>query len=85
MSYARVSLELPLAVYLSNFAFAMVISLNGEIYLPVVLGVLLGVLPALLLYRSAKEAENAANAYGTEKALEATDFDQLAVSGRGKA
>ena len=86
ISYARVSLELPLAVYLSNFAFAMVISLDGEIYVPVLLGILLGVLPALLLYRSAKEAENAANENDVEKALAAAkaDFDRLAISSRGK-
>lgn len=85
MSFARVSLGLPLAVYLSNFAFAMVISLDGEIYLPVLLGLLLGVLPALLLYRAAIEAENVANADDPEKALAAADFDRLAVSGRGEA
>jgi len=70
-------LGLPLAVYLSNFTFAMVISLDGKIYLPILLGLLLGVLPAILLYRSAIEAE--------ENREMAADFEQLAVSGRGKA
>lgn len=46
-------LGLPLAMYLSNFVFAMVISLDGEIYPPIFLGLLLGVIPAVLLYQSA--------------------------------
>ena len=87
LSFSRVSLGLPLAVYLSNFAFATVISLDSGIYFPILLGLLLGVLPALLLYRSAVEAEITANEDNdTEKALAATaDFDQLAALGRGKA
>lgn len=92
MSFSQVSLELPLAVYLSNFTFAMVISLDGEIYFPILLGLLLGVLPALLLYRSAKEnlakeTENSASEDDIEKALSTatTDFDQLAVSARGES
>ena len=57
LSFSRVSLGLPLAVYLSNLAFATVIGLDSGIYFPILLGLLLGVLPALLLYRSAVEAE----------------------------
>ena len=78
LSFSRISLEFPLAVYLSNFAFATIISLDGEIYLPVLLGLLLGVLPAILLYRSAIEAENAINESDLSEALaKATaDFDQ---------
>jgi uncharacterized membrane protein len=69
-------LALPLAVYLSNFAFAMVISLDGEIYFPILLGVLLGVLPAVLLYRFAVGADDEADAAG---------FEQLALPRRGDA
>ncbi len=72
----RLPLGLPLAVYMSNFAFAMVISLNGEIYLPILLGVLLGVLPAWMLYRAAVEAENA---------MDAPEFDRLALPRQGDA
>ncbi|MGK7875620.1 MAG: gamma-carotene 1'-hydroxylase CruF [Xenococcaceae cyanobacterium] len=46
-------LGLPLAIYLSNFAFATIMSVAAGIYLPVLLGVLLGVAPALALYRMA--------------------------------
>ena len=42
LDFSRVSLGLPLAVYLSNFTFAMVISLDSEIYFPILLGLLLG-------------------------------------------
>ncbi|MBR8828518.1 MAG: carotenoid biosynthesis protein [Gomphosphaeria aponina SAG 52.96 = DSM 107014] len=44
------SLQLPLAVYLSNFAFATIMSLAAGIYLPVLLGLILGVIPVLVLY-----------------------------------
>ncbi len=70
----RLPLGLPLAVYLSNFAFAMVISLDGEIYFPILLGILLGVLPAVLLYRFAMGAD--------ENAEDAADFEALAMTPR---
>ena len=46
-------LGLPLAIYLSNFAFAAVMSVAAGIYLPVLLGILLGLAPAVVLYRMA--------------------------------
>ncbi|MEO1389731.1 MAG: carotenoid biosynthesis protein, partial [Cyanobacteria bacterium J06634_6] len=71
---SNIPLGLPLSIYLSNFTFAMVISIDSKIYFPILLGLLLGVLPALLLYRSATETygENVAN------------FETLAVSGSGE-
>ena len=53
------SLDLPLAIYLSNLAFATIMSLASGIYTPVYLGLVLGILPALLLYKSAKSAPEA--------------------------
>ena len=47
-------LGLPLAVYLSNFAFGAIICLEAGIYLPVFLGTLLGVVPITILYFMAK-------------------------------
>ena len=76
LEITRLPLGLPLAVYMSNFAFAMVISLDGEIYFPILLGVLLGVLPAWLLYRAAVEAESA---------MDTSDFDRLALPRQGDA
>ncbi len=46
----------PLAIYLSNFAFAMVMSIGANIYPPIFLGLLLGVIPALYFYRRAGES-----------------------------
>lgn len=46
----RLQLGLPLAIYLSNFAFAMIMSLAAGIYIPIILGIILGVVPAIILY-----------------------------------
>ena len=43
-------LKLPLAIYLANFVFATVLSLAAGFYIPVLLGVVLGVLPLIILY-----------------------------------
>ncbi len=48
-------LSLPLTVYLGNFTFAMVMSLAAGIWIPVLLGVALGVVPAVLCYRAARQ------------------------------
>jgi uncharacterized membrane protein len=47
-------LGLPLAIYLSNFAFATVMSMGAGIYPPIFLGLILGVIPVLLLYRMSR-------------------------------
>jgi uncharacterized membrane protein len=46
-------LGLPLAVYLGNFAFATITSLAAGIYIPIGLGLLLGILPLAILYQMA--------------------------------
>ncbi|RCJ24550.1 hypothetical protein A6S26_18585 [Nostoc sp. ATCC 43529] len=46
----RSQLNLPLAVYLSNFAFAAGLSLAGGFFIPVLLGSVLGVVPAVTLW-----------------------------------
>ncbi|MBE9048331.1 carotenoid biosynthesis protein [Pleurocapsales cyanobacterium LEGE 10410] len=43
-------LRLPLAIYLANFAFATILSLAAGFYIPVVLGIILGVVPLVVLY-----------------------------------
>jgi len=75
LEISNIPLGLPLSIYLSNFTFAMVISIDSKIYFPILLGLLLGVLPALLLYRSATET------YGERVA----NFETLAVSGSGES
>jgi uncharacterized membrane protein len=46
-------LTLPLAIYLGNFAFAMIMSLAAGIYVPIGLGIILGIVPLLVLYQMA--------------------------------
>ncbi len=46
----RSQLNLPLIVYLSNFAFAAGLSLAGGFFIPVLLGSVLGVIPAVALW-----------------------------------
>ena len=50
-------LKLPLAIYLANFVFATVLSLAAGFYIPVLLGVVLGILPLLILYWMATKQE----------------------------
>lgn len=52
----RSQLNLPLIIYLSNFAFATVMSLAAGFSIPVLLGLLLGVAPALALWWKAQPA-----------------------------
>ncbi len=46
-------LGLPFAIYLSNFTFATVTSLAAGIYIPILLGLVLGILPLLVFYQMA--------------------------------
>lgn len=77
LARSHFSLGLPLAMYLSNFAFAMLISLHSKIYQPIFLGLLLGLVPAVLLYQLATVSG--------ENAAEPADFEGLAAPGRGDA
>jgi putative membrane protein len=49
-------LVFPIAMYLGNFIFAMTLSIAAGIYIPVLLGLLLGVAPALGLWQRAHRA-----------------------------
>lgn len=46
----RSTLTVPLVVYMANFVFAMVMSLASGIYLPVVLGLVIGAAPAAICW-----------------------------------
>jgi putative membrane protein len=52
-------LGLPLLIYLSNFIFALIMSVGAGIYPPIFLGILVGVLPVLWLYQRAKQVSAA--------------------------
>ncbi|MEM6611621.1 MAG: gamma-carotene 1'-hydroxylase CruF [Cyanobacteria bacterium P01_C01_bin.72] len=64
LSLPNYDLKLPLAIYLANFIFAMVLSLAAGFYIPVLLGVVLGIVPLLFLYWLATN-----NNEGTRKQL----------------
>jgi uncharacterized membrane protein len=73
----RAELHLPLFVYLGNFVFAAVMSLAAGIWIPVLLGLLLGVAPALLCWQRsplalAEDQVSAASAIGAEVRLPKT-------------
>lgn len=46
-------LNLPLIIYLANFGFALVMSLAAGFYVPIAMGLVTGVAPALLCWRAA--------------------------------
>ncbi|MBW4615163.1 MAG: carotenoid biosynthesis protein [Desmonostoc vinosum HA7617-LM4] len=50
IKFERSQLNIPLVVYLSNFGFATVMSLAAGFSIPVLLGLLLGVTPAVVLW-----------------------------------
>jgi putative membrane protein len=59
LTLPRYELGLPLVIYLSNFAFAMILSLAAGIYLPILLGIVLGVVPILWCYQTTVTASGA--------------------------
>ncbi|MBF2005202.1 gamma-carotene 1'-hydroxylase CruF [Chlorogloeopsis fritschii PCC 9212] len=64
-------LNLPLIVYLSNFAFATVMSLAAGFSIPVLLGLLLGTTPAVLLWWKAQTTSTPAALESTTKEMQA--------------
>ncbi|WP_413198928.1 gamma-carotene 1'-hydroxylase CruF [Nostoc piscinale] len=58
IKFERSQLNLPLVVYLSNFGFATVMSLAAGFSIPVLLGLVLGVTPAIILWWKASAANN---------------------------
>ena len=57
----RSQLSLPLVVYLSNFAFAAVMSCGSGFWIPMFLGLLLGVAPVLALWSMAEPSTTSAS------------------------
>ncbi len=52
----RTQLQLPLAIYLGNFGFAAALSVGGQIWVPILLGIGFGIVPLFLLWFAAKPA-----------------------------
>ncbi|MGK7891542.1 MAG: gamma-carotene 1'-hydroxylase CruF [Leptolyngbyaceae cyanobacterium] len=86
----QMSLDVPLVIYLGNFAFATLISIHGGIYPPILLGILLGIAPSIWLYQRANlwtERLNAMELTVSESPAEqgaAGDFGPIAVPSQGK-
>ncbi|MGK7939810.1 MAG: gamma-carotene 1'-hydroxylase CruF [Crocosphaera sp.] len=57
--FPQTNLGLPLAIYVSNFAFATIMSLAAGIYIPVLLGLIVGLIPVLVLYRLSQQPTEA--------------------------
>lgn len=58
LAMPQTDLHIPLIVYLGNFVFAMVMSMAAGFWVPIGLGILLGVLPAVLCWQQAKSLES---------------------------
>jgi len=74
---SRSELRLPLAIYVGNFVYATVISLAGGIVIPVVLGIVLGLAPALILWRQAPNGSLSKVKVEAEMELEALPLGAL--------
>ncbi|MGF1523442.1 MAG: gamma-carotene 1'-hydroxylase CruF [Leptolyngbyaceae cyanobacterium] len=57
----RRSLTLPLIVYIANFTFALAMSVFSGIFIPVLLGIAVGALPAIVCWLAAPGAADAAS------------------------
>jgi len=71
----RQQVTLPLIMYLANFAFAMFMSLGAGIYVPILLGLMVGALPAVMCWWATPEQSPAVSRADTQDARE----PQLAV------
>jgi uncharacterized membrane protein len=65
----QTELGLPLAIYLANFGFATIASLAAGIYIPILLGLVLGIAPILILYQMATTQSSEISTEGLVKAV----------------
>lgn len=61
LHFPQTQLGLPFTIYVSNFAFAAIMSLAAQIYIPVLLGLIVGLIPIWVLYRLANKQTEAIN------------------------
>jgi uncharacterized membrane protein len=76
---AEINLNLPLIIYVGNFFFAMIMSIAGGIYIPVGLGILLGLGPAIIFYAIARSQQQELIKEKLEKTVTKSEV-KLAVS-----
>ncbi|MCU0533744.1 MAG: carotenoid biosynthesis protein [Hydrococcus sp. Prado102] len=74
MNLPQNRLGLPLAMYLGNFGFATIMSLAAGIYIPVLLGLISGVIPAIALYQMASTSAGEAIAHSDD--AQTTDLNE---------
>lgn len=73
----RTELGLPLVVYLSNLAFASVLSLAAGLWVPVVLGLLVGAAPVILLWWMAEPTADPGD-FDSETAMPKEQMEMVA-------
>jgi putative membrane protein len=74
LTLPKSELGLPLAIYLSNFAFATIMSLAAGFYIPVLLGTVTGAIPAIVFYRMAQSDDAIANATDLSNQLSSSNI-----------
>lgn len=61
LNFDHISLTIPAGVYLGNFGFAMIMSIGAGFYVPIFLGILLGILPLMVFLWLANQSSNLEN------------------------
>lgn len=82
-SVRQADLHLPLTVYLGNIAFATVMSLAAGFWIPVLLGMVTGTLPAILCWKAGQSPVLRLSVSSLSATAE-TDSEQQAVTVAGK-
>jgi putative membrane protein len=77
---SRQRLLLPLVVYLANFTFALLMSVAGGIYIPILLGILVGAIPAVLCWRATTEVDGEATTEAAQSGLAAPEMAATTAS-----
>ena len=73
-------LAVPLVIYVANFVFALVMSLGAGFYVPILLGLVTGILPAVWCYWSAKQRQQKASVTLVEPAAALTKSADSSVA-----
>jgi carotene biosynthesis associated membrane protein len=80
ISVRSADLNLPLTIYLGNFAFAMVMSMAAGFWVPIALGLLVGVLPAIFCWQTARSVERVESVDLSEAHLDSEDKSRPVAS-----
>ncbi|WP_373479061.1 gamma-carotene 1'-hydroxylase CruF [Geminocystis sp.] len=66
LDFEKVSLTIPAGVYIGNFGFAMIMSIGAGFYIPIFLGILLGIVPLTVFLWLANQPDDSQNNTATE-------------------